>query len=59
VIFDFGLKMRYNTHMKTNYTPQQISRFNRFCDRHGLQFSCHAEYIGALEQFFSEDQTKH
>jgi len=41
--------------MKTKYTEQQISRFHRFCDRHGLQFANMAEYMGALEQFFSED----
>jgi hypothetical protein len=37
------------------YTQQQLSRFHRFCDRHGLQFSCMAEYRGALEQFFIEE----
>jgi hypothetical protein len=41
--------------MKTQYTPEQISRFHRFCDRHGLQFNNMAEYHGALEQFFLED----
>jgi membrane protein DedA with SNARE-associated domain len=45
----------YNTYMKTKYTPQQISRFHRFCDRHGLAFATIAEYNGAIKQFFSED----
>lgn len=45
--------------MNTQYTKTQMARFHRFCDRHGLQFSCHAEYVGALEQFFSEDATIH
>jgi hypothetical protein len=41
--------------MKTQYTQSQLNRFNRFCDRHGLQFNNKAEYFGALEQFLSED----
>jgi hypothetical protein len=41
--------------MKIQYTQSQINRFNRFCDRHGLAFANMAEYIGALEQFLSED----
>jgi hypothetical protein len=45
--------------MKTNYTPNQMARFFRFCDRHGLAFATHQEYIGALEQFLSEDAAKH
>jgi hypothetical protein len=40
--------------MKKIYTPNQKARFNRFCDRHGLQFATIAEYNAALEQFFSE-----
>jgi hypothetical protein len=42
--------------MKTKYTKQQLNRFHRFCDRHGLTFVNMAEYNGALEQFFSEDE---
>jgi len=38
------------------YTEEQLSRFHRFCDRHGLKFNNMAEYMGALEQFFSEDE---
>ena len=41
--------------MKTKYTKAQLNRFHRFCDRHGLAFVNLAEYNGALEQFFSED----
>jgi hypothetical protein len=41
--------------MKTQYTQQQISRFARFCDRHGLQFANMIEYHAALEQFFLKD----
>jgi len=41
--------------MKTKYTKAQLNRFHRFCDRHGLKFNNMAEYMGALEQFFSED----
>ena len=41
--------------MKTQYTEQQIKRFHRFCDRHGLAFATIAEYNAALKQFFSED----
>jgi predicted amidohydrolase YtcJ len=41
--------------MKTQYTEQQLSRFARFCDRHGLQFNCKAEYNAAIKQFFSKD----
>jgi len=41
--------------MDKKYTPSQISRFNRFCDRHGLAFSCIAEYNGAIAQFFLKD----
>ena len=50
-----GEKRGIIEHMKTKYTKQQISRFHRFCDRHGLAFANIAEYNGALEQFFSED----
>jgi len=46
--------LRYNLHMKTKYTKTQIARFDRFCDRHGLQFANMLEYLGALEQFLSE-----
>jgi len=42
--------------MKTQYTQTQLNRFHRFCDRHGLTFATIAEYNGALEQFFSEDE---
>jgi len=41
--------------MKTKYTKAQLNRFHRFCDRNGLAFANLAEYNGALEQFFSED----
>jgi hypothetical protein len=44
MILAFWLKMRYNKHMKTKYTPQQMKRFFRFCDRHGLAFANIAEY---------------
>jgi hypothetical protein len=53
-ILDFGAKMVYNNHMNKKYTKSQISRFHRFCDRHGLAFATIAEYNGAIEQFFSE-----
>lgn len=46
---------RYNVGMKRNYTKTQLARFDRFCDRHGLQFANLAEYYGALDQFLSED----
>lgn len=55
----FGRFCCYNEHMKTKYTKTQLSRFHRFCDRHGLAFANVAEYQGALEQFFSEDSTIH
>jgi len=54
-ILDFGAKMVYNNHMNKKYTKSQISRFHRFCDRHGLAFATIAEYNGAIEQFFSEE----
>jgi len=41
--------------MKTIYSPQQISRFNRFCDRHGLAFNTISEYNSAIKQFFLKD----
>ena len=41
--------------MNKKYTTQQLSRFHRFCDRHGLAFSNIAEYNGALQQFFLKD----
>lgn len=52
----FLLKFWYNKHMNKKYTQQQIRRFHRFCDRHGLAFANMAEYNGALEQFFSDDE---
>jgi hypothetical protein len=55
-IFFTGLKnFAIIDNMKTQYTQTQLNRFHRFCDRHGLTFSTIAEYNGALEQFFSED----
>jgi len=44
--------------MNKQYTEQQLSRFDRFCDRHGLQFNNLAEYRGALDQFFLEDDAE-
>jgi hypothetical protein len=41
--------------MKTQYNEQQLRRFHRFCDRHGLAFNNMIEYNAALKQFFSED----
>ena len=41
--------------MNKKYTEQQIKRFHRFCDRHGLKFNNMAEYRGALDQFFIEE----
>lgn len=44
-------------HMKTKhqYTVKELEKFRKFCLRHGLKFATMQEYIGALEQFFSED----
>ena len=41
--------------MNKTYTPAQISRFHRFCDRHGLKFNNMVEYNSAIAQFFLKD----
>ena len=41
--------------MDTNYTPQQIFKFTKFCIRHNIVFNNMVEYRSAIQQFYSKD----